>query len=125
MPFLSVSNPVEISIGSASEKGKVKYVPAWTPGARIQKLSKEYRAILGAVADIPYTFVKSRVASGTYDQSYVSKHLVGTSLDHGTEEIIKWTAGVLYLGGADTVRSQLTALPTHLLIVYVNEPELS
>lgn len=84
----------------------VKFLPAWFPGASFIKIAKTYDRRQQAFSDIPYAFVKQQMKSGGYFPSFLSNLLQDNHLEHGTEEenIVKWSAGSLYAGGADTVR---------------------
>lgn len=56
--------------------------------------------------DKTYDFVKNQMAKGTHQPSYVSSLLEKDTVLPGSEEeiVVKYSAGALYGGGADTVR---------------------
>jgi hypothetical protein len=87
----------------------VKYLPSWFPGANFAKIAKGYKVRAAAFSDIPYAFVKDRIAQGTFVPSFLSNLLQENPVEPGTEDedIIKWSAGSLYAGGADTVRTNI------------------
>jgi hypothetical protein len=89
----------------------VKYLPAWFPGARFVKISQTYKSRAQAFSLDDILFFGSRVdriVSKKIGQERRHKATVTYLLLGGTEEedIIKWSAGSLYAGGADTVREK-------------------
>lgn len=85
---------------------KVKYVPAWFPGAGFKRTAQEWKANLEAVADKPYAFVRQQMENGKFKPSYLSNifKTCGYPPAGSEEELVaKWTAASLYTGGADTV----------------------
>lgn len=86
----------------------MKYLPAWFPGARFVKISQTYKSRAQAFSDVPYAFTKQEISNGRFVPSFLSNLLRDNPVDPGTEEedIIKWSAGSLYAGGADTVREK-------------------
>ncbi|THU84110.1 cytochrome P450 [Dendrothele bispora CBS 962.96] len=94
----------------------LKYVPQWMPGAGFQKTAKEWAATLEEMVDRPYQWVKSRVANGTAEISFVS-NLLNEGLGRGEEEFeIKWSAASLYSGGADTTVSAILSFFKAMLL---------
>ncbi|CAI7617955.1 unnamed protein product [Penicillium bialowiezense] len=87
----------------------VKFLPEWFPGASFIKIAKTYDRRQQAFSDIPYEFVKQQMKSGIFFPSFLSNLLQDNPLEHGTEEenIVKWSAGSLYAGGADTTVSSI------------------
>lgn len=83
----------------------LKHVPEWVPGAKFKKLSREWKACLNELADKPFAFTKKQMAEGIAPSSFVSNLLENeASLTADELHNIKWAAGSLYSGGADTVR---------------------
>lgn len=84
----------------------VKYLPAWFPGARFVKTAQNYKSRAQSFSDVPYAFTKQQISNGRFVPSFLSNLLQNNPVEPGTEEedIIKWSAGSLYAGGADTVR---------------------
>ena len=91
----------------------MKLLPAWFPGANFVKIAKTYKTRAEAFSDVPYEFVKQQMKSGCFIPSFLSNLLQSHPVEHGTEEenIVKWSAGSLYAGGADTVRKK--SVPSH------------
>lgn len=85
----------------------MRYLPAWFPGANFVKIARGYKVRAAAFSDVPYAFVKDQIKRGTFVPSFLSNLLEENRVDPGTEdeEIIRWSAGSLYAGGADTVRA--------------------
>jgi hypothetical protein len=85
----------------------VRYLPAWFPGAGFVKIAQSYRSRAKAFSDIPYSFTKQKISDGQFVPSFLSNLLRDNYVEPGTEdeEVLKWSAGSLYAGGADTVRA--------------------
>jgi hypothetical protein len=95
----------------------VRYLPAWFPGANFAKIAKGYKVRAAAFGDVPYAFVKSQIKRGSFVPSFLSNLLQDNPVEPGTEDedIIKWSAGSLYAGGADTVRTKIALkTPRHI-----------
>ncbi|RAL13437.1 cytochrome P450 [Aspergillus homomorphus CBS 101889] len=89
----------------------LKHVPAWFPGAGFKRTGLAWNRILLTTVEKPYQFVRQQMQRGKHTPSYVSSLLEGRDLSTLTPEeeyIIKWTAGSLYTGGADTTVSVLS-----------------
>lgn len=76
------------------------------------KIAQRYRKNVTAFSDIPYAFVKEQMRTGRFVPSFLSNLLESSDLEPGSEEenTVKWSAGSLYAGGADTVRSACLVL---------------
>jgi len=85
----------------------LQYVPEWVPGASFKKTASEWAATLNEMVDLPYSFVKNQIATGTAEPSYVSKLVEGQNLSAEQEFEIKWSSASLYSGGADTTVSAI------------------
>lgn len=84
----------------------VRYVPYWVPGAGFKKIASRCRRNLEGMVDIPYLFVKRNMELENARPSLVSMLLEKRNITEEQEDIIKWTAGVLYVAGVDTVGLQ-------------------
>lgn len=84
----------------------VKYLPGWLPGAGFVKIAQSYKSRAQSFSDVPYAFTKQQISNGRFVPSFLSNLLQNNPVEPGTEDedIIKWSAGSLYAGGADTVR---------------------
>ncbi len=69
-----------------------------------------------AFSDVPFAFVKQQMQSGCFVPSFLSNLLENVPAERGSEDekILKWSAGSLYAGVADTV-SALRQIPKKLL----------
>ncbi|BCS04512.1 cytochrome P450 [Aspergillus luchuensis] len=88
----------------------LKYLPTWFPGGKENETAKEYKDRLSIMHDKTYDFVKNQMAKGTHQPSYVSSLLEEDTVLPGSEEeiVVKYSAGALYGGGADTTVSALS-----------------
>lgn len=92
----------------------VSYLPEWFPGGGYKRTVREWRGLLDASADIPLDFTKQQMERGSYQSSYVSKLINsfkedGKEMDEEFAEAIRWTAGVMFAGGAETTVSTIKA----------------
>uniref|UniRef100_A0A1Y1K2G7 Cytochrome P450 n=1 Tax=Photinus pyralis TaxID=7054 RepID=A0A1Y1K2G7_PHOPY len=90
----------------------LRHIPAWFPGASFQRVAKKTTDINRMVTDVPYNFVRQRMAQQTHTPSYVSRLIEELQdeelqLDPVAVETIKWSAGIMYAGGSDTTVSSL------------------
>lgn len=88
----------------------LKHVPLWFPGGNFQKLAKQWKECLNLMVEKPFNFTKQQMAEGVAPPSFVSNLLENeASLTADDIYNIKWAAGSLYSGGADTVRRLISA----------------
>ncbi|OQE34915.1 hypothetical protein PENCOP_c015G06813 [Penicillium coprophilum] len=89
----------------------MKYLPAWFPGAGFVKIAQNYKSRSEAFSNVPYAFTKQQMAKGQFVPSFLSNLLQENPVEPGTEEemVIKWSAGSLYAGGADTTVSSIAS----------------
>ncbi|PWY85939.1 cytochrome protein [Aspergillus heteromorphus CBS 117.55] len=101
----------------------LRYLPPWFPGAGFVRIAKEYRKHAAAFLDIPYMFVRQRMAQGDCTSSYMSNQLRESKPEPGSEEetVLKWSGVEFYLGGSDTVR--LSTILSFFLAMSLN-PEV-
>ncbi|CAG7851800.1 O-methylsterigmatocystin oxidoreductase Short=OMST oxidoreductase; AltName: Full=Aflatoxin B synthase; AltName: Full=Aflatoxin biosynthesis protein Q; AltName: Full=Cytochrome P450 64 [Serendipita indica DSM 11827] len=98
----------------------MRHIPAWFPGARFQRIAREWKAVNDYLHSKPYNDVKAQMAAGTHHGS-VTSHLLTNAqsstvdedgevvvLDDEEENRIMWVVGAIYSGGADTTVSALT-----------------
>ncbi|KAL4864886.1 cytochrome P450 [Aspergillus spectabilis] len=89
----------------------VKHLPSWFPGAGFKSTAEKWRTTLLTTIEKPYHLVRVQMGRGTYPDPYLSSLLEefrGRSLTVEEERVIKWTAGSLHTGGADTTVSTLS-----------------
>ncbi|KAL7937811.1 cytochrome P450 [Trichoderma chlorosporum] len=90
------------------------HLPEWFPGTSFKRLAREWKGLMNTAADITYNFAKEQMGKDSYQPSYTSKLISafekdGRELDEETAEAIKWTASVLFAGGAETTVATLMA----------------
>ncbi|KAL0569588.1 hypothetical protein V5O48_012376 [Marasmius crinis-equi] len=91
----------------------LKYVPSWLPGASFQRKANEWGRDAQKMLNDPFEAVKQQISSGTNKECFVSycmdsKNAVGAE----EEEIIRDSAGAMYLAGTDT-----TVCAVHIFIL--------
>ncbi|KAI6017136.1 cytochrome P450 [Pisolithus marmoratus] len=77
------------------------YVPEWFPGAGFKRKAREWRADLQDMMNQSFEFVKDQMAAGLACKS-VTSDLLEHKKSAEEEHDIKWTAGTMFAGGADT-----------------------
>ncbi|KAE8158642.1 cytochrome P450 [Aspergillus tamarii] len=94
-----------------------KYIPTWFPGAEFKRRDYAWRKTLLTTIEKPYQLVKQQMHRGSYPPSYLASLLEqGDGKLNAEEEFVsKWTAGILYLGGADTVLPTVSSLSCFFL----------
>ncbi|KAI6419505.1 hypothetical protein MCOR22_011767 [Pyricularia oryzae] len=95
-------------------------LPEGLPLTGWKKMAREYAGILQHTSNVPYDFVRSQMATGTNQLSYVSslvsQYTQSGPLDAGIESVIKKTAVVMYGGGADTSANSIQAFVLAMLL---------
>ncbi|KAL2814360.1 cytochrome P450 [Aspergillus cavernicola] len=89
----------------------LKHVPTWLPGTGFKRTAAAWKRTLVTTIEKPYRLVLQQMKQGSYADSYLSNLLEesnGRSLTAEEEQVIKWSAGSLYTGGADTTVSTLS-----------------
>ncbi|KAK1242910.1 hypothetical protein MKX08_005722 [Trichoderma sp. CBMAI-0020] len=102
----------------------LQHLPNGFPGTGFKKTAQKMKKVNLDTAHIPYTFVEQQMANGSHRSSFVSNLIERYSsdksndakLDHDTEDAIKWAAGIMYGGGADTTVSALSAFTLAMLL---------
>ncbi|KAJ5450230.1 uncharacterized protein N7458_006679 [Penicillium daleae] len=89
----------------------LRYLPPWLPGAGFIKTAQAYKRRVKAFSGIPFEFVRQQMQSGCITPSFLSNLLETNPVEPGSEDenILKWSAGSLYAGGADTTVSSLAS----------------
>lgn len=80
------------------------YLPSWLPGAGFKKVAERMRSRRTQTTEQPYQFVKQELRQQRNQASFLSQALES---DPGNDDVQKWAASSLYLGGADTTVSSL------------------
>ncbi|KAL8954437.1 MAG: hypothetical protein Q9193_007247, partial [Seirophora villosa] len=115
----------------------LQYLPDWFPGTSYRKTARKFQAVNEAAAELPFSFVKRRMAQKAHRPSYVSDLLEQqqANLANGaarakkdSEEAIKWTAVSLYAAGSDStvaiMQSVILALLLHPSVVLRAQEEI-
>ncbi|KAJ3563157.1 hypothetical protein NP233_g9122 [Leucocoprinus birnbaumii] len=82
----------------------LSFLPDWFPGAGFKKTAREWAQTLDEMIEKPHKYVKEQIAKGIAKPSFTADLLGNSDVDAGQEFDIKWSAGSLYGGGADTSR---------------------
>ncbi|KDQ16084.1 hypothetical protein BOTBODRAFT_157338 [Botryobasidium botryosum FD-172 SS1] len=92
----------------------LKYIPSWFPGAEFKRNAKIWRKELDDMVGDPFKRVKADIAAGVAIPSLTSTCLEDTT---HSEDDIMWSAGSMYIAGADTTHALLSsfvlAMATH------------
>ncbi|KAI0086252.1 cytochrome P450 [Irpex rosettiformis] len=86
----------------------LRHLPAWMPGAGFKKVAADMREVLLNMGNVPYQMTKQKLTNGLdVPSNFVAECLDKENLNAETEHNIKWAAGSLYSGGADTTVSSM------------------
>ncbi|KAG8694708.1 hypothetical protein FRC09_009670 [Ceratobasidium sp. 395] len=81
-------------------------LPAWLPGTKFLQVGAEGHALRNAYAGTPFERVRGEMRTNTARPSFVSNLLSAKGGPDGASEtdqdLIKWTAAALFVGGGDT-----------------------
>ncbi|KAI0267091.1 cytochrome P450 [Gloeopeniophorella convolvens] len=80
----------------------LKYIPSWFPGAGFKRYAAQMREDNVNMAEIPFTWAKNAIATGSLRSSFVSLNMEGKTLSDEEEHTLKWAAGSLFSGIPDT-----------------------
>lgn len=107
----------------------LRFIPAWVPGAGFKRFAAHCGERLSRIDRVPFAWAKEQIVgcifvcivcvfwgadavrnvwqeTGDYVESFVSmglKNEEGETLDAEGEDVLKWSAAALFVGGADTV----------------------
>ncbi|KAG2148110.1 cytochrome P450 [Suillus clintonianus] len=84
--------------------------PEWFPGAGFKRLAREWHETLDEMVSAPHKFVKDQMAAGIAPKSFTSDLMEGRTLSVEDDHVVKWSAGTLYAGAADTTVSTIYSL---------------
>ncbi|KAK0193932.1 cytochrome P450 [Armillaria mellea] len=90
----------------------LKYLPRWLPGANFRSLADTWRKDVKEMKDRPFMYASESMANDLLESSFVSENLtktkeIGMSENATQLEIIRNTAAVSFIAGADTTVSVL------------------
>ncbi|EPQ53791.1 cytochrome P450 [Gloeophyllum trabeum ATCC 11539] len=90
----------------------LRFVPGWFPGAGFQRQAAIWRKELDKLSGVPHQWVRDQMAAGIDNDCFTTRLLKPSSgkvASVDEEDIIKWAAGGLYAGAADTTFSALVS----------------
>lgn len=85
----------------------VRYAPDWLPGTTFKDTARQMAAQLRQTTEQPYNFVKQQMRQKKHKISFLSQAIEEIGSNAEMEDIHKWSAASMYLGGADTTVSSL------------------
>ncbi|KAJ7698173.1 cytochrome P450 [Mycena olivaceomarginata] len=113
----------------------LRFLPAWFPFARFKRVLKANRKMLDDIEIIPFEWAKNKIETGTHSDSFFSQYFVPSDSGsgrgpHGDEEreILKWTTGSIYGGGAHTTASAIASflfMSTHPAVQKRTQDEIN
>ncbi|KAM0269031.1 hypothetical protein ACHAQH_009856 [Verticillium albo-atrum] len=94
-----------------------RYLPNGFPGTAFRKYAERMKQSLQDMGHLPYRFVQRQMTLHSHRPSYVSRLIEHFQFEEGSttgispsnEDAIKWTASVMFAGGADTTVITMTA----------------
>ncbi|KAF1842847.1 cytochrome P450 [Cucurbitaria berberidis CBS 394.84] len=90
----------------------LRYAPEWLPGTGFKATARAMTAQLRQTTEQPYEFVKQQMREGKHKTSFLSQAIENSTPE--MEQLHKWSASSMYLGGADTT---VSALMTFFLVM--------
>ncbi|RDA89032.1 hypothetical protein CP532_0644 [Ophiocordyceps camponoti-leonardi (nom. inval.)] len=92
----------------------IQHIPEGFPGTGFKKTARRFRTMAETAVNIPFSLVRQRMKAADQPASYVSFLIESQGdklqqLSRSDESIIKWTAGSMYLAGADTIVGTLAS----------------
>ncbi|RCI13695.1 hypothetical protein L249_8212 [Ophiocordyceps polyrhachis-furcata BCC 54312] len=92
----------------------IQHIPEGFPGTGFKKTARRFRTMAETAVNIPFSLVRQRMQASDQPTSYVSSLIerqiaLENHLSQSDESIIKWTAGSMYLAGADTIVGTLAS----------------
>ncbi|KAK0501166.1 cytochrome P450 [Armillaria luteobubalina] len=122
-PFVKLAEETmeQFSLSSASGGFLVnfipilRHVPEWFPGAGFKRTAREWASTLNEFIERPHNYVKGEMAAGRARLSLTSS-LLESGVSAEEEYDIKWLAGTLYGGGADTTVASVYAFFKAMLL---------
>ncbi|KAL0070250.1 hypothetical protein AAF712_002742 [Marasmius tenuissimus] len=103
--MITLSDPIQ-----AQNPRQVRFFPSWFPFTEFKQVAREFSE--ARIEEVPFTWSKRIIDSDNYVDSFVSRFLRpdnGSKPGEEDEDILKWVAAGLYVGGADTTVSAMTS----------------
>lgn len=116
-PFVTLADTAveQFSLSTAPGNFLVNFIPLlsqipdWFPGATFKKTAREWAKTLEELIEKPHQYVRDQIAEGSAPPSFTANLLSEPDMSPEKEFDIKWSAGSLYAGGADTTVSSIYA----------------
>jgi len=90
----------------------MRHVPEWFPGGSFKKTGREIAQGIAHFVAKPLEFTKYQKAQNCHEPSYASD-----LIDQGEDNaVVEWTAGAMYMAGADTTAASLKGFLLGLLL---------
>ncbi|KAJ4296417.1 hypothetical protein N0V90_006462 [Kalmusia sp. IMI 367209] len=114
-PFVEMAGRTMHEFADATVPGKwavdimpfLRYAPDWLPGTKFKDTARQMASQLRQTTEQPYNFVKQQMREKKHQISFLSQAIENIGSDAEMENIHKWSASSMYLGGADTTVSSL------------------
>ncbi|KAI9447305.1 cytochrome P450 [Lactarius psammicola] len=85
----------------------LRHVPDWFPGTGWKQLGREWGANVRAFVNTPFELVRARRAVGISVPSFTDENIT-EGMTEEEEDLVKWAANAITIGGTDTTISTLT-----------------
>ncbi|KZP16288.1 cytochrome P450 [Athelia psychrophila] len=117
-PFIEAADKGVASVATAFMPGAflvntlpiLKHIPSWFPGAGFKQKAKEWTRYADETLEAPFKAFKKEITNGVAKPSFAQRYLQDMDPNIDTvyqEGLIKETAAVMYVAGADTSVSVL------------------
>ncbi|KAJ6448362.1 cytochrome P450 [Mycena sanguinolenta] len=96
----------------------LKYVPSWFPGAGFKRQAAKWRVLARGMMEMPFAETKRQMESGTAPRSFTYdalERLRDSDDAYYEEDVVKATAGTMFIGAADTTPAALGTLVLAML----------
>ncbi|KAF8989155.1 cytochrome P450 [Cyathus striatus] len=115
-PYLDIAENALISLTSCGSVGGtpvdflpfLRYLPSWFPGTYYAFKARSFRPAIIKMHDYPFALVEKQMKEGNPQKSYLTHHLDelhGKNPDEEHLEDLKGSAGIMFVGGAETTAS--------------------
>ncbi|KZV60850.1 cytochrome P450 [Peniophora sp. CONT] len=101
---------------------QLKMLPSWFPGASFKRMARQWKPRMEAFVNLPYSWVKSMVASGNATTSFCAT-VIEDKREKMTEQFehdLKWVANSMYAASADTTIGTMS----HFVLAMTQHPEI-
>lgn len=91
----------------SSDTPLVRYLPDWCPGTGFKDVAREMRKNFFRSAEQPYNWVKEQMRNKKAKTSFLSQAIEFLGTEASMEDVHRWSAVSMYLGGSDTTVSAI------------------